>query len=232
MESRSSLLTTPVAILLGAFVISVAILIHGGIIKIGNVAVKPQAPQVAQAPQAPAETTSATISIDDDPVLGDKNAPVTLIEFSDYECPFCKRHFDQVYPEIKKDYIDTGKVKLVYRDYPLDFHPNAQKAAEASECAHAQGKFWEMHDKLFENQASLSIDNYKTWAKDLGLDTAKFNDCLDKGTYADEVKKDLADGQAAGVSGTPGFFVNHQIISGAVPYAVFKTTIDAELGAK
>ena len=164
--------------------------------------------------------------------IGSDSAKVRLVEFSDFQCPYCAKFFTETFSQIKKDYIDTGKVKLVYRDYPLDFHPNAQKAAEASECAHAQGKFWEMHDKLFQNQASLSIDNYKTWAKDLGLDTAKFNDCLDKGTYADEVKKDLADGQAAGVSGTPGFFVNHQIISGAVPYAVFKTAIDAELGAK
>ena len=128
-----------------------------------------------------------------------------------------------------KEYVETGKAKFVFRDYPLEFHPEAQKAAEASECAHEQGKFWEYHDKIFENQQSLSVANEKQWAKDLGLDSAKFDNCLDSGKYAEEVKKDAAEGSAAGVSGTPGFFVNNQIISGAVPFEVFKQAIEAEL---
>ena len=168
-------------------------------------------------------------SVDNDPMKGKANAKVTIIEFSDFQCPYCGKFYTETLPQIMKEYIDTGKAKLVYRDYPLEFHPNAQPAAEAAECAHEQGKFWEMHNKLFENQQSLSVDNYKQWAADLKLDTKKFNDCVDTHKYADEVKKDAADGSAAGVSGTPGFFVNNKIISGAVPFEVFKQTIDAEL---
>src|SRR3989338_9298448 len=151
MDKSNSFLTTPVAILLGSFVISVAILMHGGIIKLGSRTVA--APSAAPAQQAPQQPASAKISVDDDPVLGNKDAKVTVIEFSDYECPFCKRHFDQVYPSLKKDYIDTGKVKLVYRDLPLSFHPNAQKEAEAAECSRDQGgdeMYFRYHDEMFK----------------------------------------------------------------------------------
>lgn len=92
------------------------------------------------------------VSMDDDPVLGNANAPITIIEFSDYECPFCKRFYDQTFGQIKKDYIDTGKVKFIYRDYPLSFHPGAEPAAQAANCAGEQGKYWEMHDKIFQAQ--------------------------------------------------------------------------------
>ena len=173
--------------------------------------------------------SAVKVSIDDDAVLGDENAKVTMIEFSDYECPFCGRHFEQTYPQIKKEYIDTGKVKLVFRDFPLSFHPQAQKAAEAAECAGEQGKYFEMHDKLYSNQESLSVDNYKKWAKEIGLDTAKFNDCLDSGKMASEIAKDMADGTSYGVKGTPGFFINGKPVSGAQPFSVFKQAIDAEL---
>ena len=173
--------------------------------------------------------SAVKVSIDDDAVLGDENAKVTMIEFSDYECPFCGRHFEQTYPQIKKEYIDTGKVKLVFRDFPLSFHPQAQKAAEAAECAGEQGKYFEMHDKLYSNQESLSVDNYKKWAKEIGLDTVKFNDCLDSGKMASEIAKDMADGTSYGVKGTPGFFINGKPVSGAQPFSVFKQAIDAEL---
>ena len=168
-------------------------------------------------------------SVDDDPMRGSPDAKVTIIEFSDFQCPFCGKFWKETYPQLMKEYVETGKAKFVFRDYPLEFHPEAQKAAEASECAHEQGKFWEYHDKIFENQQSLSVANEKQWAKDLGLDSAKFDNCLDSGKYAEEVKKDAAEGSAAGVSGTPGFFVNNQIISGAVPFEVFKQAIEAEL---
>lgn len=189
------------------------------------------------APSAPAQGTQPSaqpsepveVSMDDDPVKGDPDAPITIIEFSDFECPFCGRFYTGALPQIIENYIDTGKAKLVYRDYPLSFHPNANKAAEAAECADEQGKFWEMHDKIFENQGSLSTANFKAWAADLGLDTDAFNSCLDNGDMADEVAKDLSDGQAAGVSGTPTFFVNGVKLVGAQPYANFKQVIDAEL---
>jgi len=160
----------------------------------------------AQQRSQPSQPSRIEVSADDDAVLGNKNAPVTIIEFSDFECPFCGRFFSQTLPSIKKSYIDTGKVKLVYRDFPLSFHPNAQKAAEAAECAKEQGKFWEMHDLLFEKGVSGGINSFKQYAKDLGLDTVKFNSCLDSGRYTNEVQKDSQDGQSYGVSGTPTFF--------------------------
>ena len=166
---------------------------------------------------------------DDDAVRGDKNAPVTMVEFSDYECPFCERHFTQTHPQIIKEYVDTGKVKIVFRDFPLPFHPNAQKAAEAAECAGEQDKYWEMHDKLFQNQSALGIDKLKQYAKDLGLDASKFNQCLDSGAMASEVKKDAEDGSAVGINGTPGFIINGTLVSGAQPFSAFKTVIDAAL---
>ncbi|MEK6875517.1 MAG: thioredoxin domain-containing protein [Nanoarchaeota archaeon] len=167
--------------------------------------------------------------IDDDAVKGDDNAPVIMVEFSDYECPYCGRHFEQTYSQIIQEYVDTGKVKLVFRDFPLSFHPNAQKAAEAAECAGEQNKYWEMHDKLFENQQALSVKDLKQYAKEIGLNTAKFNSCLDSGEMASEVSKDMQDGQAAGISGTPGFIINGQLASGAQPFSVFKQIIDQEL---
>jgi protein-disulfide isomerase/copper chaperone CopZ len=142
----------------------------------------------------------------DDHIRGDFNAPITLVEFSDFECPFCARHFPTL-NKILSDY--KGKVRLVYKHFPLGFHPNAQKAAEASECAAEQGKFWEYHDKLFENfQNGYSLEKFKQWAKELGLDTKKFNDCLDSGKYAKKFQNDYQEGLQKGVNGTPSVFVN------------------------
>ena len=173
------------------------------------------------------------VSADDDPALGKDNAPVTIIEFSDFQCPFCQRFRQETFDQIKTNYIDTGKVRFVYRDFPLDsIHPLAQKAAEAAECADDQGKFWEYHDLLFEKQqewASADESKFKDYVKDLSLDTDKFNKCLDDNKYADEVKKDFQDGAQAGVQGTPSFFINGKQLSGAQPYPAFQAAIDAEL---
>lgn len=171
------------------------------------------------------------ISIDDDAVKGNPQAKVTIVEFSDFECPFCGKYYRETEFQIMKDYVDTGKVRYVFRDSPLDFHKSAQKAAEAAECAGEQGKYWEMHDYLFQNQDYLAVENLKGYAKDLKLDTTKFNDCLDKSKMAEEVKKDLADSQKYGVSGTPAFFINGKLISGAQPYGTFKAEIEAALAA-
>lgn len=193
----------------------------------------------APAPQAPAPTpTAPTVDmvklIDDDTVKGDAKAPVTIVEFSDYQCPFCTR-FYQTEKQIDEQYVKTGKVKFVYRDFPLSFHQNAQKAAEAAECAGEQGKYWEMHDKLFDNSQAdgtgLNTADLKKYAVDLSLDTTKFNTCLDTGAMAKEVQKDFNDGQAAGIQGTPGFFVNGVPISGAQPFSAFQQVIDAQLAA-
>ena len=168
--------------------------------------------------------------VDDDPSLGNKNAPVTIVEFSDFQCPYCSRFRTQTFDQIKEQYIDTGKVRFVYRDFPLSsIHPIAQKAAEASECADEQNKFWEYHDKIFLNQPSLSVDNLKLWAKELSLDIAKFNSCLDSGKYANEVKKDLSDATKVGGQGTPYFLVGNTQLSGAYPFDAFKQAIDAQL---
>ena len=167
--------------------------------------------------------------VDDDAVLGDDNAPVTIVEFSDYECPFCGRFYSQTLGQIKEQYIKTGKVKLVYRDFPLSFHPQAQKAAETAECAGEQGKYWEMHDLLFTQGVQGGTTSFKQYAQQIGLNTAKFNECLDSGEMASEVRKDTADGAAAGVQGTPAFYVNGIEISGAQPFQVFQQVIEAEL---
>lgn len=169
-------------------------------------------------------------SEDDDDVLGDLNAKVIIIEFSDYQCPFCKKFYDETLPSLKKDYINTGKVKLIYRDYPLSsIHPQAQKSAEAAECAGEQRKYYEYHDKLFKNQKALDIENLKKYAKELGLNTNQFNDCLDSNKMASEVQKDLEDGQNLGVDGTPAFFINGIPLTGAQPFEAFKNIIEQEL---
>lgn len=170
------------------------------------------------------------------PVNGKENAKVTIVEFSDFECPFCERYFRETYPQIKKDYVDTGKVKIYFRHFPLDFHPAATPSALASECANDQGKFWEYHDLVYKEQAKIAgktgdtiTQQLKTWAQSLGLDTATFNQCLDNTVHQAKVDKDLNDGKAAGVSGTPTFFINGNRIVGAQPYASFKAIIDQEL---
>ncbi len=179
--------------------------------------------------QIPTQPSQVTASADDDAVLGKKDAPVTIIEFSDYQCPFCARFWSDTLPSIKSEYIDTGKVKLVYRDLPLtSIHPMAQKAAEAAECAGEKGDvaYYKMHDKIFENQASLSLDNLKAWAKELGYN---IDSCLDSGKMAAEVQKDTQDAQSAGGQGTPYFVINGKPVSGAQPFSNFKQVIDAEL---
>jgi len=190
-------------------------------------------------------TGPVEVSADDDPVLGEKDAPVTIIEFSDFQCPFCRKFWTDTFEQLKTEYIDTGKVKLIYRDFPLEsIHPMAQKSAEAAQCADEEGKFWEYHDKMYGEQnildsgskegpvkgtAQYSEDDLKKWAKDLGLDSGKFDSCLDDGKYADEVAKDFQDGAQAGVQGTPSFFINGKQLSGAQPFSAFKQAIDAEL---
>ncbi len=189
-----------------------------------------QPSQQKSLPNEPSQQPSKIeVSVDDDPVRGSENAPVTIIEFSEYQCPFCERFFRQTLPQIEENYIKTGKVKYVFRDFPLGFHQNAQKAAEASECADEQGKFWEYHDKLFENQNALEVSSLKQYANDLGLNEVEFNNCLDSGEMASEVEKDFTDGSQYGVSGTPAFFINGIELVGAQPYNAFEQIIEQEL---
>jgi len=192
------------------------------------------APSGDSAPTAAAPTGAPVdVSADDDAVKGDPNAPITIIEFSDFECPFCNRFYTDTLPQIQKEYIDTGIAKLVYRDFPLSFHQNAKPAAEAAECAGEQGKFWEMHDVLFENYNVLSRAKYTTWAEEIGVgDIGAFDECVDSGEMSAEVDNDFNAGRAAGVTGTPSFFVNGQKISGAQPFSAFKAAVDAALAAE
>jgi len=176
------------------------------------------------------------VSVDDDAFMGKKNAPVVIVEFSDFQCPFCRSFWRDTLPEIKSQYIDTGKVRFVYRDFPLDFHPGAMPAAQATECAEDQGKFWEMHDKIFSEQdkqgggtVQFGVDDLKKWASETGLNAGDFNSCLDSQKYAEEVKNDSNDGRVAGISGTPSFSINGRMIVGAQPFSAFKAIIDDEL---
>jgi protein-disulfide isomerase len=160
---------------------------------------------------------------------GGPKAPVTIIEFSDYQCPYCSRAEGTV-DQVMKTYGD--KVRLVYRDFPLPMHPQARPAAEAANCANAQGKFWEYHAKLFANQSALGDDKLKEYAKDLGLDSAKFDQCFSAKPFKAAIDKDIADASKVGVTGTPAFFINGRMLSGAQPLDKFKEVIDEELTAK
>ncbi|HIQ04271.1 MAG TPA: DsbA family protein, partial [Anaerolineae bacterium] len=169
-------------------------------------------------------------------VDGASDAPVTIVEFSDYQCPYCQRFYRETKPLLDERYITTGKVRFVYKDFPLDrIHPQARTAAEAAECAGAQGSYWPMHNRIFEGKAewenqAQAADVFKGYAAELGLDTAAFNDCLDSGIYAAEVQADLEEGQRAGITGTPSFFINGRRLIGAQPFEAFVQIIEAALG--
>jgi predicted DsbA family dithiol-disulfide isomerase len=161
------------------------------------------------------------------PAKGPAAAPVTIVEFSDFECPYCKR----VNPTLEQVAAKYGdQVRIVFRHFPLSIHANAQKAAEASICASDQGKFWEMHDLLFNEQSKLAVADLKEKAGRIGLDAAKFDECLDSGRHAKTVESDLREGAVAGVAGTPAFFINGRFLSGAVPIEEFAKLIDDEVG--
>lgn len=179
---------------------------------------------------------AGNVSADDDAYLGVESAPVTIIEFSDFQCPFCRKFWKETFPQLRRAYIDTGKVRWVFRDFPLPFHAGAIPAAEGAECAREQGKFWAMHDVIFTEQGQqgsgtipFTADDVKRWAAKIGLNADTFNPCLDAGKYRPEIAKDIADGKAAGVNGTPAFFVNGRPVVGAQPFAAFKVVIDEEL---
>ncbi len=177
----------------------------------------------------PAAATSSASN--DDPSWGPDDASVVIVEFTDFQCPFCARHSQQTLPSIKEAYGD--KVRYILRDFPItEIHQFAQKAAEAGQCAHEQGSFWEYHDLLFANQEALTLDDLKRYAEQVGADTGEFNNCLDSGKNQREVLQDLQDGQSAGVSGTPGFLVNGMLVSGAQPFEVFQQIIDQLLAAE
>lgn len=178
-------------------------------------------------------TSNIKITLDDtDPVLGDKDAEITIVEFSDFECPFCQRAANGAVAEFKQSsYFKNGEVNLVYKHLPLNsIHPNAQKAAEASACAHDQGKFWEMHDIIFANMRQLDVASLKVYAGQIGLNQAQFDSCLDGGDKADKVNNDLQQATEAGGRGTPYFVLINEdgettAVSGAQPWVNFEAAI-------
>ena len=192
----------------------------------------PIAPTPSPSPTGNAVSVKIT---DADPILGDADAKVSIVEFSDFQCPFCARAASGALTDFKSSsYFADGEVNLVYKHFPLNsIHPQAQKAAEASECANRQGKFWEYHDTLFINQQSMDVSSLKSYAAQIGLNTADFNSCLDKGEAAGKVDSDLKEATAAGGRGTPYFVIvnnddgSTQVVSGAVPWANFESAIQA-----
>jgi len=167
------------------------------------------------------------VATEGEPAKGPANAPVTIVEFSDFQCPFCGR-VEPTIAQIEQKY--GSQVRFVFRQFPLtSIHPMAQKAAEASLCANEQGKFWEMHDAMFADQQKLEVPDLKAKAGKLGLDQAKFDQCLDTGKYVQKIKDDTKAGAVAGVNGTPAFFINGRSLSGAQPYDALAQAIDEEL---
>ena len=183
------------------------------------------------------------ISADNDPIIGNPDAPITIIEFSDFQCPFCARFHIQTLPTIMEEYIEKGSVKLVFRDFPIQsIHPNAVPASVAAECANEQGKFKQMHDILFEKQNEWSnletvyaIELFNQYSEQINLEQEQFSSCLSTAKYVKEIQNDLDDGRTYGVTGTPGFFIGNQQIGfvelkGAQPFESFKNVIDKQLG--
>jgi protein-disulfide isomerase len=175
------------------------------------------------------------------PALGQESARVTIVEFSDYQCPFCQRHSSQVFPELVKDYVKTGKVRYVFRDFPIaSLHPQAHRLHEAAHCAGDQGRYWEMHDRLFGDAKRTEAKDLAAGASAFGLDAPRFERCLAGGVHAPTVRQGIADGEKARVRGTPTFFLGltepnggpirpRRLLVGAQPYAAFKQAIDGLL---
>ena len=168
------------------------------------------------------------VKVGDAPFFGDKNAKVEVVEFSDFQCPFCSKA-SAILKDLKKKY--GNKIKIAFKQYPLPFHSQAKMAAVAALCANDQDMkfFWKMHDAMFADQSKLSVDNLKETAKKIGVDSAKFNACLDEKKFLSKVESDIKEGEAVGVKSTPTFFVNGQLITGAQPIEVFSEIIDSEL---
>ncbi len=197
----------------------------------------PEGVQTATPSPTPMPTPTPDTNFDEEPAAtrGAEDAPVTIVEFSDYQCPFCQRHFVQTMPQLVENYIDTGKVRYTFKDFPLtSIHPEAVAASLAAECAGEQDAYWEMHDKLFNEQGrwsgqANSIESYSAFAEEISLDTVAFDQCMEEERYAENISQNFQEGVDAGVTGTPAFFINGQFISGAQPYEVFQQIIDSLL---
>lgn len=217
---------TPAAVMIGALIIAGAIVYSNRYdFDAGQAAL----------PKAATEQARAQVSSDGHPFLGNPDAPVTLIEFSDFQCPFCGKFFRETEPKINEKYIKTGKVKFVYRDFAF-LGEESFWAAQGARCAGDQGNFWQYHDYIFnsqngENDGAFSKENLKKFAANLSLNASEFSACLDSEKYLAEVEKDNEDGRNAGVRGTPTVFINGRLISGALAFKVYEQVIEEELKA-
>ena len=192
-------------------------------------AAQPSSQPAAQ--EVPRKVTRYEVPVDDDPGIGPEDAAITIVEFSDYECPYCTRWYAEVWPRLQETYPD--QVRLVYRDFPLtSIHGNAVSAAEAANCAGEQGAYWEFHEKLFISQDGLGEEAYQNYARELGLDLASFDQCFQERRYQDEVASDLNFAMNLGVRSTPTFFINGIALVGAQPFEIFKEVIDKELAGE
>lgn len=246
---------TPVSILLSSIIIASSIFfsfrgttaVTSGTDTGTGAAPTNDAPEVVPAGNDGTGTETGSVNIDDDPVLGDKSsAKIAIVEFSDFECPFCQRFHQDTYDQILKEYVDTGKAIFVFRDFPLSFHdPVASETANAAQCVFelkGDKAYYDFAQAYFKdtaaNGAGLSSTTVENIAKDIGVDVSKFNKCVDEDRYSNEIQADLADGSAAGITGTPGFIigtldgdgnVDGVIIPGAQPFAQFQTIIEEQL---
>ncbi len=196
----------------------------------------------AAAKQGPAEPTRATLNLEGTQMLGSKDAPVTMVEFTDYQCPFCRQFHLTVFNDLKKNFIDTGKVRFYSRDLPLDaLHPNATRAAQAARCAADQGQFWALRNLMGSNPDKLDLDHLAGFATDLKMDTLAFRNCVESGKYKSAVEADVAEATKIGAQATPTFVigkstaqgVDGELVVGALPYAQFEQKINKlELQAK
>jgi protein-disulfide isomerase len=196
---------------------------------------RPQQQQVPAAPSTPRSPENLTVKGDAIYVLGKSDAPLTMVEFTDFQCPFCARFETTTFPEIKKNYIDTGKLRLILRDLPLaDMHPFAMKAAQSVHCAGDQGKFWEMKELVFKNQNKIDVDSLAGYAKELSLNGDAFKSCMAEGKHIKEIGDEAKYAQSLGITGTPTFIlgkavgdtVEGRVIVGAQPLATFETAIN------
>lgn len=221
---KNQIYLIPASIIVAGVIIAVAVMYSGGVDFGSKKDLKKQS--------SVADTTEAEALlgvVDGDQVLGSPSAPVTFVEFGDFQCPFCGRFFSETLPQIKEKYVKTGQIKFIWRDFAF-LGQESFDAASAARCAGEQGKFWDYHDKLFlsqsgENRGAFLIANLKNFAVSLGLDTQKFNECLDSGRYLSAVQKESALGRELGVSGTPSSFVNGRHITGAVPFVQLEAVI-------
>lgn len=243
-SKEAFLVPTPLSIIIAALLISAAILLSNGGTRLAHspdTGLTPALPLVTPQPSPTGPVIVQGVTAGDMPVLGKKDAKVTVVEFADYQCPFCEQLYKQVWPQLKKDYVDTGKIRFAYRDLAFLGRPQSDpagdestNAANAARCANDQGAFWQYHDYLFDHQGqedsgAFSKDNLKQYAADLGLNTTEFDQCVDNDTHVKEVSSDMQSGTGYGVKSTPTVFVNGLEIVGAQPYSAFQAAINQAL---